>query len=77
MKWSEDKSLLTPMRGDIDKMSRSAVVTGIGMYVPEKMLTNEEIEQMLDEYYTERGWDLKTGLPLKDTLKRLGLEKDA
>jgi aldehyde:ferredoxin oxidoreductase len=36
-----------------------------------------EIDMMLDEYYTERGWDLKTGLPLKETLKRLGLEKDA
>lgn len=29
-------------------MVRSAVVTGLGMYVPERMLTNEEIEQMLD-----------------------------
>ena len=28
-------------------MSRSAIVTGIGMYVPEKVLTNLEIEQML------------------------------
>jgi aldehyde:ferredoxin oxidoreductase len=36
-----------------------------------------EIDMMLDEYYTERGWDLKTGLPLKETLERLGLEKDA
>jgi aldehyde:ferredoxin oxidoreductase len=36
-----------------------------------------EIDQMLDEYYTERGWDLETGLPLKGTLKRLGLGKDA
>ncbi len=29
-------------------MVRSAVVTGLGMYVPEKMLTNEEIELVLD-----------------------------
>ncbi|MFW9887837.1 MAG: 3-oxoacyl-ACP synthase III family protein [Candidatus Thorarchaeota archaeon] len=29
-------------------MVSSAVVTGLGMYVPEKMLTNEEIEEMLD-----------------------------
>ena len=29
-------------------MVRSAVVTGLGMYVPEKMMTNEEIEQMLE-----------------------------
>jgi 3-oxoacyl-[acyl-carrier-protein] synthase-3 len=29
-------------------MVRSAVVTGLGMYVPEKMLTNEDIEKMLN-----------------------------
>jgi len=28
-------------------MVRSAIVAGLGMYVPEKTLTNEEIEQML------------------------------
>jgi aldehyde:ferredoxin oxidoreductase len=34
-----------------------------------------ELSQMLDEYYTHRGWNLETGLPLPDTLKRLGLEE--
>ncbi|MGY5864391.1 MAG: ketoacyl-ACP synthase III, partial [Candidatus Thorarchaeota archaeon] len=29
-------------------MGRSAVITGLGMYVPEKMLTNEDLEQMLN-----------------------------
>ena len=29
-------------------MVRSAVITGLGMYVPKKMLTNEDIEQMLN-----------------------------
>ncbi|MFX1485456.1 MAG: 3-oxoacyl-ACP synthase III family protein [Promethearchaeota archaeon] len=29
-------------------MVRSAVITGLGMYIPEKMLTNEDIEKMLD-----------------------------
>ncbi|MFW9804398.1 MAG: 3-oxoacyl-ACP synthase III family protein [Candidatus Thorarchaeota archaeon] len=29
-------------------MVRSAVVAGLGMYVPDKMLTNEEIEEMLN-----------------------------
>ena len=29
-------------------MGRSAIVTGLGMYVPEKMLTNEDIEKMLN-----------------------------
>lgn len=29
-------------------MVRSAVITGLGIYVPKKMLTNEDIEQMLN-----------------------------
>ncbi|MHA2140789.1 MAG: 3-oxoacyl-ACP synthase III family protein [Candidatus Thorarchaeota archaeon] len=29
-------------------MVRSAVITGLGMYVPKKMLTNEDIEEMLN-----------------------------
>ena len=29
-------------------MARSAVVTGLGIYIPEKMLTNEDIELMLN-----------------------------
>ena len=33
-----------------------------------------ELDQMLTEYYDVRGWNQKDGLPLKETLKRLGLE---
>jgi len=33
-----------------------------------------EIEPMLDEYYTERGWDLKTGVPKAEKLREIGLE---
>ncbi|MHA1971719.1 MAG: 3-oxoacyl-ACP synthase III family protein [Candidatus Hodarchaeales archaeon] len=29
-------------------MKRSAIITGVGMYVPKKVITNEELEQMLD-----------------------------
>ncbi len=29
-------------------MTRSAVITGLGIYIPEKMLTNEDIEKMLN-----------------------------
>ncbi len=35
-----------------------------------------ELDQMLDEYYEQRGWNLEDGLPTMDTLKRLGLEKE-
>jgi len=33
-----------------------------------------ELDLMLTEYYDVRGWNQETGLPLKETLKRLGLE---
>lgn len=36
-----------------------------------------ELDVMLDEYYKVRGWDIETGLPLKETLVRLGLGEDA
>lgn len=29
---------------------------------------------MLDEYYTERGWDVNSGIPNKEKLEELGLE---
>ena len=32
---------------------------------------------MLDDYYTARGWDLRTGAPTRQTLERLGLHSVA
>ena len=32
-----------------------------------------DLELMLDEYYTDRGWNKETGHPTEETLKRLGL----
>ncbi|MCF2137539.1 MAG: aldehyde ferredoxin oxidoreductase family protein [Candidatus Thorarchaeota archaeon] len=32
-----------------------------------------ELDQMLSEYYRERGWDTETGVPFDSTLKKLGL----
>ncbi len=43
-----------------------------GLYCPK-----EELEPMKDEYYDLMGWDKKTGIPSRDTLKRLGLNKQA
>jgi len=37
-------------------------------------LTKEDINKMLDNYYEERGWDLKTGVPTTGKLIELGLE---
>ena len=36
-----------------------------------------DLDQMLDEYYEARGWDLVTGLPLPAKLAELGLASAA
>ncbi|MFW9849224.1 MAG: aldehyde ferredoxin oxidoreductase family protein [Candidatus Thorarchaeota archaeon] len=33
-----------------------------------------DLEPMLDDYYRLRGWDLETGLPTKETIRKLSLE---
>ncbi|MFX1271495.1 MAG: aldehyde ferredoxin oxidoreductase family protein [Promethearchaeota archaeon] len=33
-----------------------------------------DLEPMLNDYYRLRGWDLETGLPTKETIRRLSLE---
>jgi aldehyde:ferredoxin oxidoreductase len=33
----------------------------------------ETFNQMLDEYYEERGWDIETGIPTKEKLTELGM----
>jgi aldehyde:ferredoxin oxidoreductase len=42
-------------------------------YYRTKVLTKEDFEKMLDEYYDERGWDIKTGIPTPSKLEELGL----
>ena len=37
-------------------------------------LTREDVARLLEDYYDERGWDKKSGLPGLDKLKELGLE---
>jgi aldehyde:ferredoxin oxidoreductase len=38
------------------------------------VVTPEELDLMLDDYYTSRGWTLK-GVPTKQKLQQLGLEE--
>jgi aldehyde:ferredoxin oxidoreductase len=40
-------------------------------------ISKRDLEQMLNEYYTERGWDVETGIPTRGKLKELGLESVA
>ena len=44
-------------------------------YDGETRIDPAKYEQLLDEYYEERGWDKKEGVPTKETLQRLGLEE--
>jgi aldehyde:ferredoxin oxidoreductase len=37
-------------------------------------LTNEQLDDMLDNYYDLRGWDMRTGNPTETKLRQLGLE---
>ncbi len=37
-------------------------------------ISKDDLNMMLDEYYTARGWDIKTGMPTKEKLEELGLE---
>ena len=38
------------------------------------VISRETLERLKDDYYTYRGWDLKTGNPTKEKLEELGLD---
>jgi len=42
-----------------------------------RRITREDLESILDAYYEERGWDIKTGISTKDKLTELSLEEQA
>jgi aldehyde:ferredoxin oxidoreductase len=39
-----------------------------------QVISKDDLKLMLDEYYTERGWDISTGSPTREKLAELGLE---
>jgi aldehyde:ferredoxin oxidoreductase len=40
-------------------------------------LSRQDCEKLLDDYYDERGWDIKTGIPREESLMNTGLEEVA
>jgi aldehyde:ferredoxin oxidoreductase len=44
-------------------------------YFKNAIITKEDTERMLDDYYDERGWNKETGEPTQEKLKELGLEE--
>jgi len=45
-----------------------------GKAMPELGFTENELERMKDDYYRLMEWDLKTGMPTRETLSKYGLE---
>ncbi|MFC1868167.1 aldehyde ferredoxin oxidoreductase family protein [Thermodesulfobacteriota bacterium] len=41
------------------------------------LISADDLKEMLDEYYTVRGWDLNTGVPTRKKLEELGLGSEA
>lgn len=44
-------------------------------YFNKRVMTDKDVEKMLDDYYDERGWDVREGTPTPKTLKELELDK--
>jgi aldehyde:ferredoxin oxidoreductase len=43
-------------------------------YYGTRALTEEDVDRLIEDYYDERGWDPKTGIPTKEKLVELKLE---
>ena len=46
-------------------------------YYQSKTLTQADTDRILDDYYSERGWDTATGWPTVTRLKALGIAEFA
>ena len=44
-------------------------------YYRTKTITKEDVDKLLDDYYEERGWEPRLGIPTPKKLKSLGLDK--
>jgi aldehyde:ferredoxin oxidoreductase len=47
---------------------------GFKDYLTDKPATRQDMEQMIQDYYREWGWDPETGVPTLERLQRLGFE---
>jgi aldehyde:ferredoxin oxidoreductase len=50
---------------------------GVDESLKDMKLDRESFNTMLDEYYTLHGWDVATGVPLPETVAKLGLDQEA
>jgi len=43
-------------------------------YTKSRRLSEKDVEQLLDDYYDERGWNVELGIPTREKLQELGLD---
>jgi len=60
-----------------DKFPEQLLKSRILYFYGNVKLTRELVDKLLDDYYDERGWDIKKGIPLREKLIELGLESVA
>lgn len=68
------RAILMKHSGRCRKQETDAVYPSIEMPDAEGVVVSrEDFEKLVDGYYRERGWDLETGWPLKETWEKYGL----
>jgi len=60
-----------------DEIPQRLLKKRIRYYHGNVLITEELAKKLLDDYYDERGWDRETGIPTKEKLLELGLQKIA
>ncbi len=49
--------------------------SGFKNYASGKLLSRNDVEEMISDYFAEWGWDRKTGVPGENVLRKLGLDQ--
>ena len=42
-------------------------------YFRTKVISPQDIEELVEDYYDERGWETATGIPRREKLQELGI----
>ena len=58
----------------LEPLKRGNEVVPMKDFLGIKVLTPDDLEKMLDDYYDERDWDIETGIPAREKLMEIGLE---
>jgi aldehyde:ferredoxin oxidoreductase len=58
----------------LEPLKRGDEVVPMKDFLGIKVLTPDDLEKMLDDYYDERDWDIVTGIPTREKLIEIGLD---